>query len=813
MNGWLQDFRYAWRQLGKSPAFTLTVVVTLALGIAANSTIFSWINATLLDPIPGAVRTRELVSLMRGERNDSPVPPFSYSDYADLRAQNQSFSGLMAYQDNPVSLTGNGKAERVFGADVSANFFEVLGARPILGRAFLPQEEQSQGSAAVIVISHGLWQSHFGADRSVIGRTLEINRHPFIIVGVAPPAFIGPKTALKCDIWAPLTGENDRILFGATKRMEGRGWYFLQLLGRLKPGVPMATAEREIDVLMQQIAQQYPNEHRGLNTISFDPLWRSPFGANVYLAKTLPILLAIAAVVLLLACANVANLLLVRSLARRREIAVRLAIGANRWRLVRELLVESLLLSLASGAMAALLTTWTARTMVDFIPTTIIPVALNGRVDANVLLATLLISLLASVVFGILPALRTSKLAPVTVLKEDAGSGGLHKGRLARGLVVAQIALSFLLLICAGLFVRALNNAEHADPGFDAQNMLLANYDLLPAGYDRQSGIEFHRQLIAKLETIPGVESATLSDWVPLAFNKRTESFTPEGYDPQPHETLETRRAVVGPNYFRTMRLPLVAGRDFTFQDTGASQPVAVVSEAFARRYWPQQDALGKRLRTRGQWFTVVGLARDSKHFSLNEPPEPIFYLPLLQDYRPDVIIQVRTSGDPQVLLPQVEQAVHELNANLPVFAATSMKNSMRLSTLFERVAGSFVGASGLLALLLASVGLYGVVAYSTRQRTREIGIRMALGAGRGDVFRLVLSEGLRLVAAGLMIGLALALAFTRLLQSMLLGIGATDGLTFCSVAFILTMVAIVACCLPARRAMRVEPMVALRYE
>ncbi len=814
MSGLLQDVRYALRQLRKSPGFTVTAIFTLVLGITANTTILSWIYGTMLDPVPGATHAGELISIMRGERRDNPGPPFSYLDYSDLRDRNQSFSGLLAYHDDAVSLTGNGKPQRVYGVMGSFNYFDVLGVRPVLGRTFFRSEEGAQTSAAVVVIGYGLWQTNFAGDPSILGRTVEINRHPFTIVGVAPSRFVGAKTGLKADLWVPLTDENEDILF-TNRRTQYRGASYLQLLGRLKSNVASRKAEQEIDVLMQQIAQQFPNDHRSLNKISFDPLWRSPFGANIYLAKVLPILLVIAGLVMLLACANVANLLLVRSLARRREIAVRVAMGSSRWRLVRHLLIESLLLASASGTVAVFITLWTASTMGRFLPVTILPLLLNGRVNTPVLLATLLISVIACVVSGILPALRSANVAPLTVLKEESGSGDLRKARLASGLVTAQLALSCLLLICAGLFVRSLQNAERADLGFDPNGILLANYQLLPAGYDGPRAIAFHRDLIAKLRDIPGVKAATIADWAPLALDKRTQTFSAEGYVPQAREVVQSRRVIVGPDYFQVMRLPLVVGREFTNLDTRESQPVIVVNQAFAERYWPRQDALGKRIVSYGRSYVVVGVAKDSKPFRLNNPQgsDPVLYFPLLQEYVSDGIIHVRTDADPLAFLPQVEQAVHELNSDLPLFSATTMKKSIRIATVFERMGGIFVGSFGIVALLLASVGLYGVVSYSARQRTREIGVRVAIGARQSDVFRVVLLSGMRLVAIGLAIGLVFALAFTRILESLLVGVEATDALVYFSVALILTVVALIACYLPARRAAKVDPMVALRYE
>jgi predicted permease len=804
----LQDVRFGLRMLAKNPAFTATAVLTLALGIGANSTIFSWINSTMLTPIPGVARTSDLVTVMRGEVSEHPSPPFSYPDYVDLRERTRSLSGLLAYHDDFVSLTGNGKPERIYGAFVSADYFAVLGVKPILGRGFQPLEEEKPGSRPVVVISHGFWQSHFGADRSVIGKAIQINRTLCTIVGVTPPDFQGCKTGLRTDLWAPLVYGGDRFY--------ERGTFWLNVLGRLKPSVHRRQAEQELNLQMQQIAEQFPDSHRGPNQITLDPLWRSPFGANVYMYKSLPMLLALAAVLLLLACANVANLLLVRSVARRREVAIRLSMGASRWRLVRQLLVESLLLALAGGGAAMLLTRWTASTFAAFFPpTTNLPLTLNGHADRTVLLVTMGISILTALIFGSLPALRTSSLAPIAVLKEEAGSmtAGHYKSRLSSALVVVQISLSLLLLICAGLFTRSLQNARRLDPGFDPKHVLLAWYELGPVGYSAAQGIAFDRQLLTKLEALPGVDSVTLADFSPLSFTLHSDYVQPDGYVPQPGESMEIDRAVVGPNYFRTMRTPLVAGRDFTAQDSEKSQPVAVVNQEFCDRYWPGGDAIGKRVSLYGRWFTVVGVARNGKYRRLVYARAPAVFLPLFQDYRDPVIIHARVSGDPKAYASAVERTVHELNADLPVFGATTLQSSMQLGSIFERIAGTFAGAFGLLALILAAVGIYGVIAYTTRQRTHEIAIRMALGARRPQVLRLVLAQGFRLTLIGLAIGLALSLALTPFLRNQLLGVTATDTLTYASVAVLLCTVALVACYIPARRATKVDPMVALRYE
>jgi predicted permease len=804
----LQDLKYGLRMLAKSPGFTAIVVLTLALGIGANSTIFSWINSTLLDPIPGVTDTSELVSVMRGERSEHPTPPFSYPDYADLRARTRSLSGLIAHHDDFVSLTGTNKPERIYGAMVSADYFQVLGVKPILGRGLLPVEEEKAGSTPSVVISYALWQSHFGGDRAIIGKTIQLNRTLCTIVGVTPPDFQGCTTGLRTDLWASLVYRGEQL--------RERDNYWLNVLGRLKPGVNRRQAEEELNLQMRRIVEQFPDSHRGPNQITLDPLWRSPFGANVYMYKSLPMLLALAAVLLLLACANVANLLLVRSVTRRREVALRLSMGASRWRLVRQLLVESLLLALLGGGVALLLTYWTAGTFAAFFPPiTNLPLTINGHADRMVLAATILISILTAMIFGILPALRTSSLAPIAVLKEEAGgmSGGIHKSRLSRALVVAQISLSLLLLICAGLFARSLQNSQRLDPGFDPNHVLLASYELGPAGYSEAQGIAFHRQLLSKLAALPGVESVTLADFSPLSFTLHTDYVRPDGYLPQPGESMEVSRAIVGPNYLRTMRIPIIAGRDFTEQDMENSQRVAIVNQQFVDRYWPGQDAIGKRISIYDEWFNVVGVARNGKYRRLVYPPEPVFFQPLYQRYRDLVMIHARVSGDPQAYAPEVERTVHELNADLPVFGVTTLKSSMQLGSIFERLAGTLAGAFGLLALILAAVGIYGVIAYTTRQRTHEIAIRMALGARRAGVFWLVLGQGLLLTLTGLAAGIAISLALTRYLKSLLFGVTTSDLWTYAAVALLLCLVSLVACFIPARRATQVDPMVALRYE
>jgi len=813
--GFSQDLKYGLRALAKSPGFALLVIVTAALGIGANTTIFSWINATLLNPVPGLTRANEVVSLTLSKPGENPFP-FTYPDVEATRDGQRSFTGIAACGFVTASLTGRGKPERLAAMVASANYFDVLGVRPTLGRGFLPAEDEKPGGAPVAVISYRLWQKRFAADPNIVGRTIGLNERPYSIVGVTPAAFQGSQTGVRTDLWVPLMMEAQFNPLGDL--LHDHHYFWLLVFGRLQPGVSLAQAQEEMTRRLKGEVDKYPEEHRGHSTVSVYPLWRSPFGMNFFMATLLPMLMCIAALVLLLACANVANLMLVRSAGRRQEFAIRIAMGASRWRLVRQLLVESTVLSLAGGAVALLFTQWTEGALMAFLPVTPdIPLSLTVETDRTVLLATLCISVLTGVIFGILPALRSSGIAPAEVMKEEAGnvSGGLGKARVTSVLVVAQISLSLLLLISAGLLIRSFRSAQSIDPGFNPHHVLIASYDLFPAGYAEATGMEFDRQIVAKLGTLPGVESVALSDRVPLTFAGGSTAVKPEGYVSRANESTETQVAIVTPNYLHTMQIPVVEGRDFTAQDTKGSQPVAIVSRAFANHYWPGQEAVGKQLNSdlTHQWFTVIGVARDAKEVGLNEEPMPFLYLSLFQVYRAQMTINVRTTGDPLASAKTVETAVHEINPDILVFDETTVESRSQFASFGQRVAGTFVGAFGLLALALAAIGIYGVTAFTTRQRTHEIGIRFALGATGQDVLRLVLGQGLRLMLIGVCLGLAFSWLLTRFLKSLLLGVTNTDALTFSMVTLLLCAVALFACLIPARWAARVQPVVALRQK
>ena len=808
MRGLLQDARFALRQLRKSPGFTLTAVLMLALAICANSTVFSWIDGTMLNPIPKARNTSELVSVMRGQWNTSPAPPFSYLDYRDIRERNRSFTGMLAYHHDWLTLTGSGMPQRIYVANVSANFFDVLGIKPALGRFFLPGEEAREGGARFVVLSYSLWKNKFGGDLAIIGKPIELARQSGTIIGVAPEGFINAMPGVRHDAWVPIDP------LGTDKwRMTRRSANYLNVLGRLKPGVSRQQATGDLENIMRQIVAAYPDEHPGANNITLDPMWRSPFGANVYLARSLPILLAIAAFVLVLTCTNVATLALVRFVARRRQIAIRESLGASRLQLMRQMMLEGLIVSAAGGLVALTLTSWTAKRFADFIPPNANPIVLNGTVDHNVIAIVVVLSIIATLICGAFPALRSSRVNAAEVLKEETSSiSGGHHRRLLSGLVVTQIALSLALLVSSALFLRTLTNMSDADPGFRQDHILTASIALGIAGYSDKEADLIEHKILDRVSAMPGVKVAALSNWLPLSFNGRNADVYPEGYVPQLHESHEVRRADVTPGYFSVMGIPLIAGRDFTRDDIRTAPPVAIVDQTLADRYWPEQNPLGRHVKIWGRMYTVIGVARNSKHQFVNEPLEPMIYRSFFQN-PDDPTLMVQTTADPNALAPTIEETIHQVDRQLVTFDVRSLSETTRASTIFPVMASTFAGIFAIIALVLASTGIYGVISYRTQLRTHEIGIRVALGASRADVMRLVLMQGIQLTIVGLAVGLALAFGLTRFIAGMLYGVSPTDPFTTLAVSVLLAFISVLACYLPALRAMRINPVSAIREQ
>jgi predicted permease len=811
---WLErlgrDVRYALRQLRKSPGFTITATAMLAVAICANSTVFSWIDGTMLRPIPGARDTGDLVSLQRGERNFSPVPPFSYLDYRDLREQNHTFAGLLAYHHDWITLTGGAQPERAYIANVSANYFDVLGIKPMLGRFFLPEEESRPDAVPDVVLGYSLWKTRYAEDPAIVGKSIEVARHPVTVIGVAPEGFVGAMPGLRDDLWITLNPLGTNV-WRMTHRSSG-GAVWLNVIGRLRPGVSLGQAAQDLDTVMHNIVAAFPNDHLGENRITLDPMWRSPFGANGYMAATLPILLAFAAVVLLLTCANVATLTLVRFVSRRRELAIRQSLGANRMQLVRQMVLEGMALSIVAGAVALVLTSWTSKTFAWFFPANSNPVILNGSMDHKVVIGIVVSSLLVGMLCGALPAWRSSHAPAVEVLKSESASisGGSRNRRLLSALVVAQIALSLPLLLCSGLFLRTLRNLAGANPGFEQDHILTASVGANIVGYSHDEEQVIRHKILDRVSALPGVKVASLTDWIPMTLSHKGDDAYPEGYVPHPHESLQVYHAEVAPRYFESLHIPILEGREFTPDDDDKAPRVLIVDQTAARRYWPGQDPLGKRLRVWGRLFTVVGVARNSTHIFVNESPEPMVYMSFFQQGY-ETIVQVKTEGNPTDLAPAVEKAIHEIDTRLPVFDVRPMRESTQMASSLAIIQSTLAGMFALIGLILAITGIYGVVAYRTQLRTHEIGIRMALGASRVDVLRLVLSQGLWLTGVGLALGLAFALGLTRIIVRLLYGIGAHDPVTVLSVVMLLGAMSLAACYLPARRAMHRNPVTAIR--
>jgi len=808
MSGLLQDFRFALRQLRKNPGFTITATVMLAVAICANSTVFSWIDGTMLRPIPGARDSGALVSVMRGEWNTSPSPPLSYPDFRDLRDENHSLSGLIAYHHDWITLTGGDQPERIYIANVSSGYFDVLGIKPFLGRFFLPEEETRPDAVPYVILSYSLWKTRYAADPAIVGKTIEIARHTVTVIGVAPEGVIGAMPGIREDAWLTLNPAGT-----SSWRLARRDVAFLNVVGRLRPGINRETATQDLETIMRRIVAAYPNEHIGVNTITLDPMWRSPFGANGYMASTLPILLCIAGVVLLLTCANLATLTLVRFVARRREMAIRQSLGANRLQLVRQMLLEGVILSVGAGAVAALLTSWTAKTFAWFIPPSANPIELNGTMDLKVVIGIAALALLASLLCGAFPAWRASHVPAAEVLKEESASvsGGSRNRHLLSGLVVAQVALSLALLVCSGLFLQTLRNLSDRDPGFEQGHILTASVGLNIAGYSDDEAQAIRQRILDRVGALPGVTLVSLTDWVPMSFSRKTVDAYPEGYVPRPHESLELRRADVTPQYFETLGIPIVEGREFRQGDNTGAPAALIVDETAAHRYWPGQDPLGMKLMIWGRPFTVVGEVRNSKHQFMNEQPEPMVYMSYFQSSDNETIVQVRTKGNPADLAQAVEATIHEIDGRLPVFDVRSMRETTQMSRIFAVMQSTFALIFAVIALLLAATGVYGVVAYRTQLRTHEIGVRMALGASRLDVLRLVLLQGLWLTVIGLVVGLALAFGMTRLIAGQLYGISANDPMTIVGVVVLLESMSLLACYLPAHRAMHADPVAAMR--
>jgi predicted permease len=811
-----QDVRFGLRMLWKTPAFTLVAVVSLALGIGLNTAIFSVVNVLLIRPVP-VVKEQDRLMWLRAS--------ISYPDYLDYAEQTKSFSGMAAVTGtSEFSLSSNGEPEIIKGEYVTANYFDVLGVGALKGRTFAKTEGQTP--APVVVLSEHLWRTRFNSDPSIIGRQIPINGLGFTVVGVTPKNFIGTEVGLNRELWVPLLmqpvlnpPEAGRAADPFSSRFKERDSHWLAVFARLSPGVSREQAGTELSTIARHVAEAYRGKVDAETLRSVQLLGMSGGMDPRDQQEALPlagIVLAVVALVLLIACANIASLLLARAAARRRETAVRQALGASRSRLVQQWLTESVLLGVAGGAFGLLLAWWANQLLISYLQTT--PLAsLDLGLDYRVLAFTLIVSIATGIIFGLAPALQASRLDIITALKSEGSWKRTGRSRLRALFVTAQLTLSVVLLIGAGLFIRSLQSANRIDPGFRVDRALTVPINLGLLRYNETEGSDFYRNLLNRVQAQPGVERASLVRFQQLGFSFAQFQVMAEGSGAGPNdEGVSVGFNVVGPNYFKTMETPLLRGRDFAEMDRKGSPEVVVINETLAAMLWPHEDALGKRLSTagpEGPFLEVVGVARDGKYRSLGEEPYPYVYQPVLQSYDPKMTLVVRTTGEPQALAPAVREQIRALDAKLPIADVKTFRDQLNLSLFPSRVAAWVLGGFGLLALLLAAIGIYGVVSYSVAQRTREIGVRMALGARQKDVLRLVLGQGLFVIALGLVVGLSLAFAATRLIAGFLYGVGATDMFTFGGVPLLLGIVALGASYIPARRATKVDPLVALRYE
>lgn len=818
MNSFLQDVKYAVRMLTKSPAFSLVAILTLALGIGANTAIFTVVNEALLRPRPGIGDPARLVDIGRND-NGRGFDNMSYPNFRDARERTTTLSAMagVLFEPRPMSLDTADGSERIYINLVSGNYFDVLQAKPHVGRFFSVEEDRTPATHPVVVLSFAYWQQRFSGDAGIVGREIKLNGLGYSVVGVAAREFRGTMP-IAVNAWVPMMMASQvttsRVI------LDCRNCSFMMAVGRLQPGATVGQARAEFDSISANLRREYPreNEQRGLTLTASRLL---PGELQQIIGAFLGLLMGIVGLVLVIAAVNVAGMMLVRAAARRREIAVRLAIGAGRWQIVRQMVTEGVLLFLAGGAVGMVLAIWMRNGLVSMLPNLPVPVAFDFGLDWRVFTFALAISLLAGIAASLIPALQSSRPDLLTALKDDAHSSGDRKLRLRNALVLGQVALSLVLLICAGLFLRALDRATTIHPGFEVANLHVLSIDLSLAGLERAAGTEFAHRFVERARTLPVVKNAAWAWSIPLDGGGRgLGAFqTPGTAAPDGTEYWEFDWSVVTPGYFATMKLPLVRGRDFTDADNATGARVAIINEKAARAIWPNQDPIGKKFRNGDPGdagsmteIEIIGVARDQKYRSLGDGPRNFVFLPLRQQYIPNLGFMVRTENA-ATAIPAIRAALREMNPSLPILNALSMQEYAAVSMFPQRIASWVSGTLGFAGLLLVGLGIYGVTAFSVEQRTREIGVRMALGAARGDVLRLVLGQGLRLASWGVGLGLLLAAAASQALGSLLYGLNALDPLTFGSVAVMVLGVAALATLIPARRATRVDPLVALRYE
>jgi macrolide transport system ATP-binding/permease protein len=808
----LQDLRFGLRMLRRSPGFYVLAILCLTLGIGANAAVFSWVEGILFRPYPAVAHQERLLALSGTARDETGATALSWPDFLDLQRNCTLFDTFFVSKITGTTLSIGDRAERTIGSIVSANYFDAIGIHPMLGRGFEAGEDAGRSAHPVAVISYQLWQGRFKGDPQIIGKTQRLNGVVHTIVGVAPEGFYGTFVGWGMQFWVPASMEE--IFESGGYKLEDRGARWIEAYVRLKPGVTRQQAQAEISAVARRLEADYPETNRGRNAQLW-PLWQTPFNNAGTLLPTLEIMLGVVFFVLLIACANVGNLLLVRSFARRHEMTVRLAIGAGRGRLLRQLLTEGVVLS-AVGAVGGLLVAhWCRHALVLLFPARAgVAMHLPGEIDWRVLAGSAGVCLLATLVVGLVPAMQSGKIDLAAALKADSAGVVGSRGRawVRSGLVVVQVSLSFVLLVGAGLLLQSLQKIRTSSPGFSTHGVMWTAVDLVSAGYDAQRAQTFQDELLDRVKALPGVETAAFARATPLGYGSFSSSIIAvDGYQPPPEEQPLVYYNEVGPDYFVTMGIPLVSGREFTRRDDEKAELVAVVNETMAAQYWRGKDPMGERLKVKGRWLKVVGVAKDSKYQSVREAPKPFFYVPRRQNFTVGGGLYVRTPLSPETMAMALTREVHSLDGNLAPYEVITMQEQVDRSTAPQKVAVTLVGVLGGLALLLAAIGLYGVMSYAVSQSTRELGLRMALGADASNVWRLVMSRGLALIVVGVLIGAAAALGLTRLLGNLLYKVSPRDPLAFGAAFGVMTVAALAACFLPAWRATRTDPVRALR--
>jgi predicted permease len=811
----IHDLRFGLRLLRRSPGFTIVAVFCLTVGIGATSAVFSWIEGILLRPFPAVAHQERMLAIAGTDRgiagpagNSTDV---SWPDFLDLKKNSTLFDSFVVDRIMGVTLAIGDRAERTTASVVSANYFDALGVHPILGRGFQPEEDFGRNAHPVTVISYQMWQQRFHGDPNIIGKTQMLNAMPHEIIGVAPEGFFGTFVGWAMQFWVP-TSMQERFTPGGYK-LEDRGAHWIEGYVRLKPGVTPAQAQAELSAIAKRLENDYPATNRGRG-IKLFPLWQTPFNNAGTLFPTLSIALAVVCFVLLIACANVGNLLLVRAFGRRHEMTVRLAVGAGRGRLLRQLLTEGLIVSMLAAAGGLLVANWCRNLLQLLLPARGgVTMRLPGEIDWRVLALSGGVCLIATLVFGLVPAMQSRNIDLVSALKAESGGvvGGQRRALLRWSLVVVQVAVSFVLLVGSGLLFQSLRGIQRTSPGFRTRDVLTTSVDLTAAGYDTQRSKNFHDALEDRLRSLGGVESVAWARATPFSYvGYSSAPIAVDGYEAAPDELPTADYNEVGPGYLATMGIPLVSGREFTRADDEQAPLYAVVNEAMAAQYWHGRDPVGSRVQVKGRWMQVVGVAKMSKYRNLTETPKPLFYVPMRQNSEGQNL-NIRAALGPAAMTKALVREIHALDANLAPGEVITMQEQVDRTTAVQRIAVVMLGVFGGLALFLAAIGLYGVMSYTVSQSTRELGLRMALGADASNLLRLVMSQGLALTAGGVALGAVAALGLTRLIGNLLYKVSPRDPLAFGTAFAVMAVASLAACFLPAWRATRTDPVRALR--